>query len=86
MGINIKRESTQRLAREVAEITGESMTSAIEVSLAERLERLHDGDGEVAARLARIARIAQDSARRWPRGARSGDLSADLYDNEGLPA
>ena len=61
------------------------MTSAIEVALAERLERLHEKDDGVSGRLALIDAIAQDSARRWPQTARSGDLSAELYDDEGIP-
>lgn len=86
MGINIKRETTQQLARTVAELTGESMTSAIEVALAERLARLQRGDDANSARMASIEAIARDSARRWPGSARDGDLSADLYDEAGLPA
>lgn len=85
MGINIKRKSTQQLAREVAGITGESMTSAIEVALAQRLDRLRQTDDGVPARLASINIIARDSARRWPQAASSGDLSAELYD-DGVPA
>ncbi|MDQ3715462.1 MAG: type II toxin-antitoxin system VapB family antitoxin [Actinomycetota bacterium] len=86
MGINIKRESTQQLAREVARRTGESMTSAIEIALAERLDRLQQTDGEVSGRLASIRAIARDTARRWPDAASSGDLSAELYDDAGVPA
>lgn len=86
MGINIKRETTQQLARAVAELTGESMTSAIEVALAERLERLRQGEDATSARLATIEAITQDSARRWPHSARYGDLTANLYDEEGRPA
>lgn len=86
MGINIKRESTQELARTVAELTGESMTSAIEVALAERLDRLRQGDDATSGRLAAIEKMARDTALRWPDSARCGDLSADLYDEQGLPA
>ena len=42
MPLSIKNESTERLAREVANHTGESITEAIQKSLAERLERLKD--------------------------------------------
>jgi len=38
--ISIKNERTEALAREVAELTGESLTEAIRASLAERYERL----------------------------------------------
>jgi antitoxin VapB len=40
MAINIKSIETERLAREVAAKTGESLTTAIQTALQERLERL----------------------------------------------
>lgn len=40
MALNIKDPETERLAKEVAEMTGESKTGAIRSSLAERKERL----------------------------------------------
>jgi antitoxin VapB len=40
MPLSIKNEATERLARQVAGETGESLTEAIQTSLAERLERL----------------------------------------------
>lgn len=39
MPISIKDPDTDRLARELAAVTGESLTEAIRVALAERLER-----------------------------------------------
>lgn len=38
--LSIKNEAAERLARQVASETGESITQAIEKALAERLERL----------------------------------------------
>lgn len=40
MALSIKNDGTERLARQVASETGESITQAIEKSLEERLERL----------------------------------------------
>lgn len=40
MPLSIKNEATERLARQVAGETGESLTEAIRTSLAERWERL----------------------------------------------
>ncbi len=40
MAISIKSLETERLAREIAEKTGESLTGAIQKALEERLERL----------------------------------------------
>ena len=39
MSLNINNEETCRLARELAELTGETITGAITVALRERLER-----------------------------------------------
>ncbi len=43
MPLSIKNEATERLARQVASETGESLTEAIQKSLEERLERLKRG-------------------------------------------
>jgi len=43
MPLSIKNEATERLARQVANETGESLTEAIQRSLEERLERLKRG-------------------------------------------
>lgn len=40
MALSIKNDETERLARQVAKETGESLTQAIESALKERLERL----------------------------------------------
>ncbi len=39
MALSLKDSETDRLAREVARLTGESLTEAVRKSLAERLER-----------------------------------------------
>ena len=40
MGLNIKDEETDRLAREVAKLAGETITEAVRRSLADRVEAL----------------------------------------------
>jgi antitoxin VapB len=40
MALSIKSQETERLAREIAAKTGESLTGAIQKALEERLERL----------------------------------------------
>jgi antitoxin VapB len=42
MPLSIKNEAAERLARQVADATGESITEAIQKSLAERWERLKE--------------------------------------------
>lgn len=39
MALSLKDPETDRLAREVARLTGESLTAAVRTALAERLER-----------------------------------------------
>jgi len=46
MPLNIKDPETERLAREVAELTGESKTGAIRTALRERRARLAMGAGQ----------------------------------------
>jgi len=43
VGISIKREETERLAREVAKLKGESLTDAIHHALENELSRLEGG-------------------------------------------
>ena len=56
MALNIKSTETDRLARELAQLKGESITEAVTRSLAERLERSRR-DGDTAKRGARAAAI-----------------------------
>ncbi|MCY4113436.1 MAG: type II toxin-antitoxin system VapB family antitoxin [Chloroflexi bacterium] len=84
MSLNIKNEETCRLARELAKLTGETMTGAITVALEERLRR------EQSARQAdTVARDLQAIGERCasllgdgPSAVDHGDL---LYDERGLP-
>lgn len=54
---NIKDPETDRLARELAEVTGESLTAAVATALRERLERVsaHPGRRDLAGELTAIA-------------------------------
>lgn len=52
MALSIRNPQTEKLAREVAQITGESITEAIGKSLAERLERLKKRSDTEGARRA----------------------------------
>ena len=84
MGLNIKNDETCRLARELAQLTGESMTGAITVALRERLER-EERTRSVEERAKKIRAIAERCARHLkpgPSAVEHGDL---LYDERGLP-
>ncbi len=86
MSLNIKNEETERLARQLAASTGESVTSAITVAVRERLDRMQREDESAAAeRVARIHEIALDAAGRWAEPYRSADHGDLLYDETGLP-
>lgn len=58
MPLNIKDAETDRLARELAAATGESLTRAIGTALSERLERVRDRPRgqDLASELDAIAR------------------------------
>ena len=82
MGLNIKSERVERLARELATETGQTLTGAIEQALSSELQRLHLND-DLAVRKARIKEILRRSGH-TPPGATSDH--SDLYDDDGLPA
>jgi antitoxin VapB len=62
MAISLKDPETDRLARAVAALTGETLTTAIRNALAERLERERLKRGEVPDLLARIREIQEHFA------------------------
>lgn len=86
MSLNIKNDEAERLARQLASTTGESLTRAITVALRERLDRLGDRDqASIDGRTARMAAISRDAAARWIEPFRSADHGDLLYDDAGLP-
>ena len=84
MSLNIKNEETYQLARELADLTGETMTGAITVALRERLERERHARS-VEERVKELHAIGQHCAsllRDGPSAVEHGDF---LYDEHGLP-
>jgi antitoxin VapB len=80
MGLNIKNPETYRLAQELAELTGESMTTAVTEALRERLAR------ERRKGLAdRLMAIGRDCASRMSDETRTMNYDELLYDENGLP-
>lgn len=57
MALNIEDAETDRLARELAGVTGESLTTAVATAVRERLERVraHPSGRDLAAELDAIA-------------------------------
>ena len=78
MSLNIKNEETHRQARELANLTGESMTVAVGEAIRERLERVRSkGMPE------RLMKIARECGPLWKKPYVSVDEL--LYDEKGLP-
>lgn len=84
--MNIKNERTQRLTRQLADRTGESLTAAITVAVEERLARLAAAESERTDDLGeRLLAIGRDAAPRWVEPYKSMDHGDLLYDEHGLP-
>jgi antitoxin VapB len=83
MSLNIKNPRTHQLARDLAALTGESVTDAVTVALQERLERLERQQNEKWL-VERALEIGRDCAARLGpyRHVDHGEL---LYDERGLP-
>ena len=84
MSLNIKNAETHQLARELAELTGESMTEAITVALRERLEREKRERG-VEARIKKLRAIRKRSRALLKDGPSAVEHGDFLYDENGLP-
>jgi antitoxin VapB len=83
MSLNIKNEKTHRLARELARLTGESMTTAVDKAVQDRLKRVRETKkGGLAERLLKIGR---ECAAHMKEPYLSIDHGEMLYDEKGLP-
>jgi antitoxin VapB len=82
MAFNIKDPEADRLVRELAGRTGETLTEAIVVAVRERLGRI--GAGRTSSLAQEIGRIATRCGKRPVRDARSPDVILG-YDEAGLP-
>ncbi len=83
MAMNIKNDETQKLAHELSELTGESLTAAITEAVRERLDRVQKTQGTGLAN--RLLRIGKDCAAHLKEPYRSADHGEILYDDRGLP-
>jgi len=83
MSLNIKSEDAHKLARELAALTGESMTVAVTEAIRERIERVKRSKREGLSE--RLLAIGRDSAPRFKEPYRSADHADLLYDERGLP-
>jgi antitoxin VapB len=83
MALNIKNQEAQKLARELAKLTGKSMTAAVTDAVRENLDRVR-GEHEVGL-ADRLLKIGKDCAARLREPFRSTDHGELLYDEKGLP-
>ena len=84
MALSLKDPETDRLAREVSKLTGESLTRAVRTALAERLEREKRRRGRLGKTL---AEELDELAKELPALADLDSCSADEiigYDEHGM--
>ena len=82
MALSIKSDEADRLARELAAETGETLTEAVETALRERLDREHAR--HAASMRTRLKRLAADvAALRVADGRTAEEIIG--YDAAGLP-
>jgi antitoxin VapB len=84
MALSLKDAETDRLAREVASLTGESLTEAVRRALAERLARERRKRGDVAGLASRLDALALEGAALPDLDGRSPNEIIG-YDEHGLP-
>jgi antitoxin VapB len=83
MSLNIKSEKTHRMAKELARLTGESMTVAVGEAVRERLDRVKGDSREGMAE--RLLRIGRECAAHLKEPYKSIDHGKLLYDEKGMP-
>jgi antitoxin VapB len=84
MALSLKDAETDRLAREVAKLTGESLTEAVRKALAERLEREQRKRGRSKSLAERLDEIALRCAALPDYDTRTPDEIIG-YDEHGVP-
>lgn len=84
MILNIKNDETYQLARELVQLTGETMTGAVTVALRERLER-EKHERSVESRVKELQKIGKRCARLLGDGPSAIEHGEFLYGEDGLP-
>jgi len=83
MALSLKDKETDRLARAVAALTGETLTDAIRIALTERLERERLRRGGAVRLADRLLEIGEHCAALPDRDTRSPDEIVG-YDDTGM--
>jgi antitoxin VapB len=84
MSMNIKSAEAHRLARELAQLRGVSLTSAVTKALREKLDREKTSSGGKPLS-AELLEIGKRCAAHMKKPVRSTDHAGLLYDKRGLP-
>jgi antitoxin VapB len=87
MPLNIKKKETHEAARRLAELTGESLTEAVDKAVQERLDRIKARKAVDKEELWRKVRQMQEDLANAPTyDDRSvQQIMDDMYDENGLP-
>lgn len=83
MALSLKDAETDRLARAVAALTGETLTEAVRTALAERLEREHLRRGQTGSLVECLVALGRDCAALPDVDPRSPDEIVG-YDDTGM--
>jgi antitoxin VapB len=83
VALSLKDKATDRLAREVAALTGETLTDAIRKALTERLEREHLRRGQPTRLADQLAALGRECAALPDFDSRSPDEIVG-YDDTGM--
>ena len=82
MALNIKNEQTHRMAKRLAQLTGETIGVAVHEAVRERLQRECKSRDNLVKRLLQIGRDCAAHLKEPYKSMDHGDL---LYDDKGLP-
>ena len=83
--LNIKDAETVRLARELADSTGQPITTAIRIALEHEVQRR---EAEIQETLRRVKEISREFRANMPadwHGKTSKEIMDEMYDEDGLP-
>jgi antitoxin VapB len=86
MSLNIKNETTHELVRQLAALTGQSQTSAVEDAVRRRLAELEQQSSDDELERRRRIRAVIRRAQQIPRtGRTTEEIMDELYDETGMP-
>ncbi|KJQ54185.1 transcription factor-like protein [Microbacterium sp. SA39] len=86
VSLNIKNETTHELVRQLAAMTGQSQTSAVEDAVRRRIAEVsREVQSFEERRRARIDELIEEARRIPLNGPTVEEIMADMYDDMGLP-